>query len=43
MESFERRDFVFWLEAESDAVRAPLALRDAAQGAKEQARAIAEN
>jgi hypothetical protein len=43
MESFERRDFGFWLETESDAVQAPLALRDVVQGAKDQVQTIAEN
>jgi len=40
METFERRDFVIWREACGDAVRAPLAVRDDVQSAKEQAHTI---
>jgi len=41
MESCERWDFVIWQEACDDAARAPLAVRDAVQSAKEQAHTIA--
>jgi hypothetical protein len=41
MESFERRDFVIWQEVHYDAVRAPLAVRDDVQSAKDQAHSIA--
>jgi len=40
MESFERRDFVVWPGAWGDAARAPLASRDAVQGAKDQVQTI---
>jgi hypothetical protein len=40
LESFERRDFVVWQGAQGDAVQAPLALRNAVQNAKDQARAV---
>jgi hypothetical protein len=41
MESSERRDFVIWQGACGDAVRAPLAVCDEVQSAKEQAHTIA--
>jgi len=34
MESFKRRDFVIWQGAYGDAAQAPLAMRNAVQGAK---------
>jgi len=37
MESFERQNFVIWQGACGDAARAPLAVRAAVQGAKDQA------
>jgi len=40
MESFERRDFVIWQGAGGDAAQAPLASRDAVQGAKDQVQAM---
>jgi len=41
MESFERRGFVIWQGVCGDAARAPSVVRDAVQGAKEQAHTIA--
>ncbi|MGJ8571860.1 MAG: hypothetical protein ACSHXI_14280 [Hoeflea sp.] len=41
MGSFERWEFVIWLGACGDAVRAPLAVRDALQSVEEQAHSIA--
>jgi hypothetical protein len=40
MEAFERRNFVIWPGARGDAARAPLASRDAVQGAKDQVQTI---
>jgi len=40
MELFERRYFVIWPEACSDAARAPTASRDAVKGTKGQVQAI---